>query len=84
MYVKSLEKDKTASMTHKTKLDLECQELEEQLVRGKEVLASNKQELAKLNTEIASVETDLEENAQPLPDDNVRMTNLVWSWRTLS
>lgn len=79
VYVKSLEKDKTASMTHKTKLDLECQELEEQLVQGKEVLASNKQELAKLNAEIANVETDLEENVQPAYDEAkatmVRMTN---------
>ena len=34
VYLKGLEKDKTTAMTHKTKLDLECQELEEQLQQG--------------------------------------------------
>jgi len=79
VYVKSLEKDKTESMTHKTKLDLECQELQEQLVQGKEDLASNKRELAKLNKEIATVEQNLEENVQPAYDEAkatmVTMTN---------
>lgn len=79
VYVKSLEKDKTASMTHKTKLDLECDELEEQLTQGKEVLANNKKELARLNEEIAKVEKDLSENIQPAYDDAkssmVQMTN---------
>ena len=68
VYVKSLEKDKTAAMTHKTKLDLECRELEEQLVQGTETLASNKRELAKLNTEISKVEKELSEDVQPAYD----------------
>ena len=79
VYVKSLEKDKTVAMTHKTKLDLECRELEEQLVQGKEVLASNKRELAKLNTEIAKAEKELSEDVQPAFDEAkatmTRMTN---------
>ena len=68
-YVKGLEKDKTAAMTHKAKLDQECRELEEQLAQGREVLASNKRELAKLREEIASVEKDLGENVQPAYDE---------------
>lgn len=79
VYVKSLEKDKTVAMTHKTKLDLECRELEEQLVQGKETLASNKRELAKLNTEIAKAEKELSEDVQPAFDEAkttmTRMTN---------
>lgn len=69
VYVKSLEKDKTAAMTHKTKLDLSCQELEEQIAQGNELLASNKRELARLNEEIAVAEKDLSENVQPAYDD---------------
>ena len=69
IYVKSLEKDKTAAMTHKTKLDLECQELEEKLAQGQELLASNKRELAKLKEEIAKVEKDLIETVQPKYDE---------------
>ena len=64
VYVKSLEKDKTSAMTHKTKLDLECQELEEQLTQGSEVMASNKRELAKLNAEI---ENNLARMSNPKP-----------------
>mmetsp|Transcript_5614 Transcript_5614/g.14021 ORF Transcript_5614/g.14021 Transcript_5614/m.14021 type:complete len:1287 (-) Transcript_5614:183-4043(-) len=69
VYVKSLEKDKTAAMTHKTKLDLERRELEEQLAQGNEALKSNKRELAKLNEEIAEAEKNLLEEIQPAYDD---------------
>ncbi|KAL7490281.1 hypothetical protein ACHAW6_016054 [Cyclotella cf. meneghiniana] len=61
----SLEKDKTNAMTHKTKLDLEVQEIEEQLQQGSELMASNKRELKKLNEEIARVETELNNTVQP-------------------
>jgi structural maintenance of chromosome 3 (chondroitin sulfate proteoglycan 6) len=79
VYVKSLENDKTVSMTHKTKLALECRELEEQLVQGKEVLANNQRELAKLHQEIRKVEKELAEDVQPAYDDArsqmLRMSN---------
>eukprot|EP00581_Thalassiosira_minuscula_P013662 CAMPEP_0183727262 /NCGR_PEP_ID=MMETSP0737-20130205/25262_1 /TAXON_ID=385413 /ORGANISM="Thalassiosira miniscula, Strain CCMP1093" /LENGTH=1291 /DNA_ID=CAMNT_0025958855 /DNA_START=198 /DNA_END=4073 /DNA_ORIENTATION=- len=77
VYVKGLEKDKTAAVTHRTKLDLECKELEEQLAQGQELLASNKRELAKLNAEIAEAEKDLAENIQPAYEDaRATMTNM--------
>ena len=69
VYVKGLEKDKTAAITHKTKLDLACRELEEQLDQGQELLASNKRELVKLKEEIADVEMDLSQNVQPAYDE---------------
>ena len=69
VYVKSLERDKTAAVTHRTKLDLACRDLDKQLVQGKETLASNRVELAKLNGEIAEVERDLGETVQPAFDD---------------
>ena len=56
----SLEKDKTTAMTHKTKLDLAVQEIQEQLQQGSELMASNKRELKKLNDEIAKVEKEFE------------------------
>ncbi|KAL7538031.1 hypothetical protein ACHAXR_008232 [Thalassiosira sp. AJA248-18] len=65
VYVKSLERDKTQAMTHKTKLDLECNELEEQLVQGSEVLAKNKKELERLAEEIEKVEGELEGTVGP-------------------
>ena len=79
VYVKSLEKDKTATVTLKTKLDLEVKELDEQLTQGNEVMKSNKQELKSVNAEIAKVEKDLADNVQPAYDTAkttmVRMAN---------
>mmetsp|Transcript_7359 Transcript_7359/g.16017 ORF Transcript_7359/g.16017 Transcript_7359/m.16017 type:complete len:418 (-) Transcript_7359:309-1562(-) len=78
VYVKSLEKDKTAAMTHKTKLDLSCQELEEQLTQGQELLASNKRELAKIKEEIAEAEAELSETVQPEYDEaKAAMTSMT-------
>lgn len=65
----SLEKDKTTAMTHKTKLDLEVQDIEDALLQGSELMASNKRELAKLNQEIAEVEKELGDTVQPAYDD---------------
>lgn len=64
-YICSLEKDKTIAMTHKTKLDLQVTEIQEQLQQGSEVMASNKRELKKLNEEIAKVESELTDTVQP-------------------
>ena len=79
VYVRGLENDRTSAMTHRTKLDLECRELEEQLVQGKEVLADNKKELVRLNEEIGKVERELAETVQPAYDDArnemMRMSN---------
>ncbi|KAL3823137.1 hypothetical protein ACHAXA_010393 [Cyclostephanos tholiformis] len=79
VYIRGLENDRTSAMTQKTKLDLECRELEEQLSQGKEVLASNKKELARLNEEIGKVQKELSEIVQPAYDDArsamMRLTN---------
>ena len=67
------------AMTHKTKLTLECKDLEEQLQQGTELVAANKRELKKLNEEIAKVERELGDTVQPAYDEAkgtmVRMTN---------
>jgi len=79
VYLKGLEKDKTTAMTHKTKLTLECKDLEEQLQQGTELVAANKRELKKLNEEIAKVERELGDTVQPAYEEAkgtmVRMTN---------
>ena len=79
VYLKGLEKDKTTAMTHRTKLHLECQEIEEQLKQGDEIMDSNKRELKKLNQEIEQVEKELRETVQPAYDEAkgtmVRMTH---------
>lgn len=79
VYVKSLEKDKTSTVTLKTKLDLEVKELDEQLTQGNEVMESNKRELKSVNAEIAKVEKELTDNVQPVYDTAkttmVRMAN---------
>ena len=79
VYLKGLEKDKTTAMTHKTKLTLECKELEEQLQQGTELIAANKRELKKLNEEISKVEKELGDTVQPSYEEAkgtmVRMTN---------
>ena len=67
--MKGLEKDKTAAVTHRTKLDLEVKELEEAVQTGKETLEGNKKELARLNKEIAKAEKDLSDNVRPAYDD---------------
>lgn len=66
-------------MTHKTKLDLQVQEIKEQIQQGSEQMASNKRELKKLNEEIAKAEAELNDIVQPAYDDAkksmVSMTN---------
>ncbi len=71
VYVRGLESGRTSAMPHRTKLDLDFRELEEQFMQGKEVLVSNKEESVMLNWEIGKVERELPETVQ-LTYDNAR------------
>lgn len=74
-----LEADKTATVTRRTKLELECKELEESIKTGEETLKSNQEAIAKLNAEINKAENELYKVVQPEYDAAVevltRMTN---------
>eukprot|EP00978_Attheya_sp_CCMP212_P042511 scaffold260271_cov49-Attheya_sp.AAC.1 len=57
--------DKTAAMTHRTKLQLECKELEEGVNMGVEIMAANKRKIQKLDQEISKARQTLDETIQP-------------------
>jgi hypothetical protein len=67
--MRGLKCGRTLAMTHRTKLDLDCKELEEQFMQGKEVLVSNKKESVRLNKEIGKVKRELAETVQLAYDD---------------
>ncbi len=51
--LQDLETDKTEIMTRRTKLELECKELEESLASLEEIRKSNELEILKLDAEIS-------------------------------
>jgi structural maintenance of chromosome 3 (chondroitin sulfate proteoglycan 6) len=63
--LQQLESDKTSITTTKTKLELECKELEETLRTNEEVLRSNEKELAVLNRDIEEAQEQLISTVQP-------------------
>ena len=69
VYVRGLESGRTLAMTHRTKLDLDFRVLEEQVVQGKEVLASITKESVRLNKEIGKVKREFAETVQPAYND---------------
>ena len=74
-----LETDKTQVMMRRTKLELECKELEESVKTGEEIRKANQLEIQKLNAEITKAEDELHKVVQPKYDSAVevmtRMTN---------
>lgn len=66
--VKGLEDDKTAAMTFRTKLELECKELDEAVRTGDETIKANKKEIDRLGKEISKAEAELNEKVQPKYD----------------
>lgn len=63
--VSSLEDDKKQAVLTHTKLDLECQELDEALIAGDELVESNKKKLAKLELEISKAKAELDNVVAP-------------------
>ena len=64
-HLEEFEDDKTAAVTRRTKLELECKELEETVNTGDETIAANRRQIERLNGEIAEAETELVESAKP-------------------
>ena len=67
--VKGLEEDKTAAMTLRTKLELECKDLEEAVKTGDETIMANKREIERIGREIAKAEDELKGKVQPKYDE---------------
>jgi len=68
VYLQEMERDKTEAMTHRTKVELECKELEEGIKTGKDIIKANKRKIEELNVEIAKVTKELEQNVGPKCD----------------
>ena len=61
----ALEADQTRATTLKTKLELECREMEESLRTGEEIQLANKSELANLADEIRKAKAELTDSVEP-------------------
>lgn len=79
MQLKDLEADQTTAISQRTKLELECKELQESVKTGAEIQQANEIELKTLAVEITKAKQDLEEDIQPNYDSAVeiltRLTN---------
>jgi structural maintenance of chromosome 3 (chondroitin sulfate proteoglycan 6) len=75
--LQNLEEDKTRTVTLKTKLDLQCQELQEQVQLGEETLVRTQAELKALEGKIQSAQTDLEEKDDNLKDGHTELQKLL-------
>eukprot|EP00559_Dactyliosolen_fragilissimus_P001253 CAMPEP_0184864430 /NCGR_PEP_ID=MMETSP0580-20130426/14928_1 /TAXON_ID=1118495 /ORGANISM="Dactyliosolen fragilissimus" /LENGTH=1284 /DNA_ID=CAMNT_0027363219 /DNA_START=16 /DNA_END=3870 /DNA_ORIENTATION=- len=69
IYLDGMKEDKTNAVTLATKLDLQCQELEEAIQLGEKVMQSHRRELKNLNEEIAKAKKELVEDVQPRFDN---------------
>jgi len=65
---KDSEADQLKAISQRTKLELECKELQESVKFGAETQKQNAIELKKLAVEIAAAETDLDQDIQPKYD----------------
>lgn len=59
----------TDTLTHRTKLELSCDELRELIRTGKDTIASNQMELERVEKEIAAAQSDLQDRVQPKFDE---------------
>ena len=71
-----LESDKTMTLTLKTKLDLQCQELQEQIESGQEAMQRAQKELKTLERQITEARQKLEEKEQLLTNENNSLRKL--------
>jgi len=75
--IQNLEEDKTRTVTLKTKLDLQCQELQEQVQLGEETLAGTQAELTELAVKIDQAEKDLEQKDLTLKEGQSTLQALL-------
>ena len=66
-----LEADKTAAVTLRTKLQLECKEIEESVKTGEEIQKANEREIQLIDKKIAKAQKDLMEDIGPKYDSAV-------------
>lgn len=66
--LENLEEDKTRTVTLKTKLDLQCQELQEQVQLGEETLVRTQKELKELEAKVEKAQKELETKDAALKD----------------
>ena len=79
MQLKDMEADQTKAISQRTKLELECKELQESVKTGAEIQEANEIELETLAVEITKAQRDLDKDIQPKYDKEVevltRLTN---------
>ena len=73
MQLKDLEADQLTAISQRTKLELECKELQESIKTGAEIQKANEIELKTLSVEIAKAQKDLDGDIQPKYDAAVEM-----------
>lgn len=73
----NLEEDKTRTVTLKTKLDLQCQELQEQVQMGEETLVRTQAELRELEVKIDLAQKELETKDALLKNGQTALQSLL-------
>eukprot|EP00980_Cylindrotheca_fusiformis_P008943 scaffold1909_cov130-Cylindrotheca_fusiformis.AAC.10 len=76
-HLQDFEADKLKAVTLKTKLDLKCQELQEQLAAGKETLQRTEHELEALEVQIQSAQGELQGKEQALKEQEAVLQQLL-------
>jgi structural maintenance of chromosome 3 (chondroitin sulfate proteoglycan 6) len=71
------ETDKIKAVTLKTKLDLKCQELQEQLATGKETLQRTEQDLEALEVQIQTAQEQLQDKEQAHKEEQAALQQLL-------
>jgi len=75
--LQNLEEDKTRTVTLKTKLDLQCQELQEQVQMGEETLAGTQAELRELELKIEQAQGELDQKDSALKEGQAALQSLL-------
>mmetsp|Transcript_48506 Transcript_48506/g.139469 ORF Transcript_48506/g.139469 Transcript_48506/m.139469 type:complete len:1291 (-) Transcript_48506:77-3949(-) len=75
--LQNLEEDKTRTVTLRTQLDLQCQELQEQVQMGEETLVRTQAELKELETKITQAQEDLIARDKALKEGQAALQQLL-------
>lgn len=75
--LQNLEEDKIRAVTWRTKLDLQCQELQEQVQLGEETLERTQAELKELEGKIEAAQSQLEEKDAALKEGQAALQQLL-------
>eukprot|EP00934_Nitzschia_sp_Nitz4_P004597 Nitzschia sp. Nitz4//scaffold6_size259037//88180//92167//NITZ4_001062-RA/size259037-augustus-gene-0.319-mRNA-1//-1//CDS//3329556857//4587//frame0 len=74
---RNFEEDKTNAVTQQTKLNLRCQELQEQVLLGEETLKQTQQELQQLEQTIQQAQQELEQKDKTAKDEHAVLQQLL-------